>query len=277
MSSVDHAQLCQLLDCFLSQRNSVRQQAEAAFNNLKQSNPDGLIRALLAILREDPKSYVRQQAAVSVRTVLRDFILHRSDFVWTQLTAETKQILKSELLNSLEAEPIKSVWRSVCDTVADLAAELSVAGEWPELNSRLMQLVESSKTTCQAAGLKILGDLVPQLSELIRNNTAGVARIVAACAKSEDADVRYETLCLITSLVQSEPRSVWKHMQAAVPDIIAGLQALLVEESEDLAVCVIYSIYFHHQLHTSDPRMMEFTFCSSVAFQGFFDEACRNC
>lgn len=236
MATVDQVQLCQLLDCFLSKDNNVRQQAEAAFNNLKQTNSDGLIRGLLAILRDSQESHVRQQAAVAIRTVLRDFILHRSDSIWAQLTTETKQVLKTELLYSLEVEPTKAVRRSVCDTVADLAAELSAGGEWEELNGKLMQLVESSKPACQAAGLKILADLVPQLSELIRSNTAGVARIVSATAKSEDPDVRYEALCLITSLVQSEPRSVWKNVQGTLPDIIAGLQALLRDGLDDAAV-----------------------------------------
>lgn len=238
MAGIDKAQLCQLLECFLAKENNVRQQAEAAFNNFKQTNADGLIRGLLAILRENSEGHVRQQAAVAIRSVLRDFILHRADSVWTQLTPDTKQVLKLELLNSLEIEPVKAVRRSVCDTVSDVAAELATAGEWPELNTKLMQLVESPKPQCQAAGLKILGDLVPQLSELIRSNTTGVARIVAACAKSPDPDVRYECLCLVTSLVQSEPRLVWKHVQGALPDIIAGLQQLIQGGNEETAVYV---------------------------------------
>lgn len=237
-SVIDRAQLCQLLEWFLSQENNVRQQAEAAFNSFKQNNPNGLIHGLLSILCENPEIHVRQQAAVAIRTVLRDFILHRTDSVWTQLTAETKEVLKVELLKSLETEPAKTVRRSVCDTVSDLAAELAAAGEWPQLNTKLMHLVENPKPACQAAGLKILGDLVPQLSELIRSNTAGVARIVVACSKSQDADVRYESLCLVTSLVQSEPRSVWKHVQCALPDIMTGLEQLLQTGAEDVAVYV---------------------------------------
>lgn len=228
-------QLCQILGALLSEDNSTRNQAEAAFSSWKKTDADGLLRLLLRVLREVHEDHVRQQAAVVIRNVLRDFIFHRPDSVWPHISAECKQLIKSQLLNVLETEGQKAVRRSICDTVADLAGEL--IGEWPELTVRLMQLVgNNQKPSSQAAGLKILAELVPQLSSLLRANPMGFAHLVASCAKSGDAEVRYECLAFVTSLIMTENRSIWKHLQVITPDMITGLKVLLDQRLDDAAV-----------------------------------------
>lgn len=234
MGTIDYGQLCRILECFSSADNNLRKEAEDAFNSYKETHLDELLLGLVRIMMEHENHHTRGEAAICIRTVLRPFTIENDATLWNRLNPQTKSFVLAELLRSLEHDANGVVRNNVAVTVSVLGARLTSAGEWPELNARLIAMIETDNYALQECGLNILSDIVPHISTVIRKNIGGIHRMISNCAKSRSYSVRCQCLNFISSLVLSEPRSIWKRFQNTLPDLVEGITTKLdVHESDD--------------------------------------------
>lgn len=223
MSTIDYSQLCKILECFTSQDNNLRQNAEAGFNTYKETHFEELLIGLLRIMKEHQDPELRTQAITSIRSMFRTYLTGKSSSEWDRLSPQTKIMLRSYLLHIFENDTDSRVKNSVCVTISVFGGRLASTGDWPELNPKLISMIESDNADAQERALKVLAELVPYVSTVIQKNITGLHRMISVCAKSPSFSVRYQALCFVSAVVLSEPKKIWKKFQDSIPDFLEGL------------------------------------------------------
>eukprot|EP01071_Lankesteria_metandrocarpae_P005302 Lankesteria_metandrocarpae@DN3945_c0_g1_i1.p1 len=240
-----------LLQTRLSTDNQVRRDAEGRLVSIREETPDTFALAVLMIMRQEVDVDSRQSAAVHLKLLLKEDILKtmlagKDDAaspeglalsLWGQLNPTTRQHIKTECLGCLESgEPSKPVRNAICDTVIILGGRLLSEGAWPELQPKIFALLGADDSKLQVSGLQLLSGLFGDLTHAdksVLNNMQIIHHVLLKLMPSPSADVRFECVSLIASIVEMEKRSTWKHLQASVPDILVCVQlAAEVDENE---------------------------------------------
>ena len=147
-----------LIAQLMSPRNEDRGQAEQLFNLCRARHLDTFLLKLVFSLRSSSSPDVRSMAAVLLRKQLGS---------WSQLNIQTQALVKEQLLYSVQQEENHSVSKKLCDTVAEVAANLSEEAPWVELLPFLFQCVNSNSSRLKVSALLIFGQLAqymgPQL------------------------------------------------------------------------------------------------------------------
>ncbi|PVV04701.1 hypothetical protein BB560_000793 [Smittium megazygosporum] len=119
-----------LLQNLLSSDNAIRSQAESSLNQeWALPQPDNLLVGLSYIINQAPDPNIRGFASVLLRRVSLKENFDQADdqnpdantSVWFRVSADTKNIVKTCLLNSLENEQVPDVRNKVCDSISDFA------------------------------------------------------------------------------------------------------------------------------------------------------------
>ena len=134
----DIAQFEQIILALMSPDNNMRNQAEEALRQAKQS-PETLLPAYVQLLRTNQDPQVRSMCAVLLRKAVMQGGTTESGEATSslaRLSAQAKQVVKSELLACIEAETERSIRKKVCDAVGQFGvSELSAnIASWPELH-----------------------------------------------------------------------------------------------------------------------------------------------
>ena len=110
----------------MSSDNATRQQAEIAFNSVKENNPNLVVEALLGQITTSTEESFRSFSSILLRQVLRPLSASVNN-----LTPHSIITLKIALLASLQNEPRPYIKRQISLAVALLASKEHK--EWPEL------------------------------------------------------------------------------------------------------------------------------------------------
>eukprot|EP00918_Siedleckia_nematoides_P003078 GHVU01006965.1.p1 GENE.GHVU01006965.1~~GHVU01006965.1.p1 ORF type:complete len:301 (+),score=51.42 GHVU01006965.1:150-1052(+) len=212
--AMDEATLRQVFEGFASEDANRRTEAENAWKATKESNIDQLVDSTVKILLSPDNSQHRQQAAVSIRTILRDaFTSDETEgsepSSWNKMSAEAKQLLREGLLTGLQKEREKLIRNNICQTVAALALYIMPRKEWPELLPA-MGLMMSHDSTQQAVNAD--GSPKP-----FAENQAACMQAVALKAAAEMMDLAEWTLLFTT------------RRDAATQMIVSGLKSCYIE------------------------------------------------
>ena len=105
-----------LVGALCANDNNIRQQAEQAFNTLKQNNPVQLIASLTELILNCDQEQVRALSAVLLRR-----LFEVKSGVWEKLDAGSQAASKQSLLAAIQKEPKAHVRRKLAHTVSELA------------------------------------------------------------------------------------------------------------------------------------------------------------
>ncbi|XP_033637766.1 importin-5-like isoform X2 [Asterias rubens] len=144
-----------LLGSLMSPDNDVRNQTEAAYDNIPVAvKVPFLIRSFR---NAEVPVEARQMAAVLLRRLISTF----HEQVWPELGTDIKEWVKGELLNGIQQETVPLVQRRICDAAAELARNLvDEDGNllWTEILKFLFECASSQTVGLKESALHIFNN-----------------------------------------------------------------------------------------------------------------------
>ena len=165
----DIAQFEQIILALMSPDNNMRNQAEEALRQAKQS-PETLLPAYVQLLRTNQDPQVRSMCAVLLRKAVMQGGTTESGEATSslaRLSAQAKQVVKSELLACIVSETERHIRKKICDAVGQLG--ISVLSDdmqaWPELLPFMLGATRSGNVPMHEAALTIFNAFSEFISE----------------------------------------------------------------------------------------------------------------
>eukprot|EP00406_Dinophysis_acuminata_P058007 CAMPEP_0179276760 /NCGR_PEP_ID=MMETSP0797-20121207/34745_1 /TAXON_ID=47934 /ORGANISM="Dinophysis acuminata, Strain DAEP01" /LENGTH=1120 /DNA_ID=CAMNT_0020985329 /DNA_START=47 /DNA_END=3409 /DNA_ORIENTATION=+ len=248
MAAPDTSKFVELLQAMSNKENSIRKQAEAMYQQAKQSEPDQLMIGLMAILGTATiDEAVRRQAAVLLRqTVMKG---PEKDFCYARITPQNQQLVAGELLKRFEQEPILRLQKKVGEVVSmlveyvcdrdDPRARLdpSCSTGWPALLPLVFRMADPSTTSsadsCESA-LRLLGDIVPTLKDDIVGAKQQLGQILQLGLSHSSLKLRTAALLLICGIVTETEKTAWAPLVQTAGVAVQVVQQLAQANEEDL-------------------------------------------
>eukprot|EP01053_Blabericola_migrator_P000173 Blabericola_migrator_1__172@NODE_1045_length_5616_cov_254_394125_g719_i0_p1_GENE_NODE_1045_length_5616_cov_254_394125_g719_i0NODE_1045_length_5616_cov_254_394125_g719_i0_p1_ORF_typecomplete_len1112_score264_02Importin_rep_4/PF18808_1/1_8e03Importin_rep_4/PF18808_1/5_2e03Importin_rep_4/PF18808_1/1_7e21Importin_rep_4/PF18808_1/2_2e02Vac14_Fab1_bd/PF12755_7/1_7e03Vac14_Fab1_bd/PF12755_7/4_5e02Vac14_Fab1_bd/PF12755_7/13Vac14_Fab1_bd/PF12755_7/4_3e11Vac14_Fab1_bd/PF12755_7/0_0018Vac14_Fab1_bd/PF12755 len=224
---VDITFIRNILDQSISVDKNARTQATDAFTNLKQAQPNALITLLIEILATDPDVQRRQQAAIAIRTALREFLNVQEENVWLALNEETRTLFKTQLLNLIVSEREKLVRDSIADIVSDVGDLLIPAKKWSELPDAIMTMLAcNDNVDVQIVGMNLCGNLEGHVSDKLVAHMKDLAKMLGERLTQNNPVLQIAVVELVAQIVTKEPREMWRPLEALLPAISQSLVTL---------------------------------------------------
>lgn len=133
--------------------------------------------------------------------------------VWLALTPETKEIVKTTLLQASVAETSKAVKDKICDCIGELAGNLftkkvnEVAEGWSNIDSFVIQASQESDPAKNYTALKIMSTLFTYMSDETSQNIETLYTIFEKALKSDQYEIRFACLEALSTLVSMSDNS----------------------------------------------------------------------
>ena len=182
----DIVQFEQIILALMSPDNNMRNQAEEALRQAKQS-PETLLPAYVQLLRTNQDPQVRSMCAVLLRKAVMQGGTTESGEATSslaRLSAQAKQVVKSELLACIVSETERHIRKKICDAVGQLGVNVLTENiaDWPELMPFMLEATRSGNPSMHEAALIIFSALSEFIAEKLkacappaRADTAAVA------------------------------------------------------------------------------------------------------
>eukprot|EP00923_Selenidium_pygospionis_P007415 GHVN01012702.1.p1 GENE.GHVN01012702.1~~GHVN01012702.1.p1 ORF type:complete len:1220 (+),score=250.88 GHVN01012702.1:149-3808(+) len=249
-----------IINGFSADQAPIRNEAEAAFNQLKANHPNDLAKCVLQVMAEHPDAVTRQAASLNLRTCLREFLREPlevveppspqsapeasgEDVFWGRLSPETQKAICGQLIRQLSNEDARQVRRISCDTASELGSVLLAKNQWPELLPALMTLLSSKEPKHQSSGLRTMAGLEATTHDAVVNTPDKVRHLIDELSQSQDPFVRGDVLLLVSTIIDTEAKSTWK---SVIPkDIILHVTRsieVLAGSYPDLALAYIETL-----------------------------------
>jgi len=232
----DGAAMESLLKALSSIDNNQRNHAEEILEKLK-AHPDACVSQLIRSLRSSPELQSRGLAAVLLRKVLT-----RSDkSLWPTITPQLKETVKSELLNCIKEEPMRSISHKVCDTIAELGAGILEDQGWDQLlptlfNMCVPQTNPADEARLMESALLIFAELARYVIDVLTPHLAAIHGVLKTALAHPSIDVRGAAVAATSVLIQeTQDASMRDGFQDTVPLLLAAIGQALNQGEEQAA------------------------------------------
>lgn len=184
-----------IMSLLINARNDSCVQAEHLINACKQKHPGTLLMRLVHILQHGSEDGLRSMAAV---------LLRKNIGLWPQLDNASQIKVKGQLLSCLVSEAVRSVWKVLCDTIAELAAYIFYEDGWPELLPFLFRCCESKDYTLKEKSLLVIGQVKPHATLDVHMHLDMIKRLICRSLSSSEPDqVHVAALRAFANFIQS--------------------------------------------------------------------------
>jgi importin-5 len=149
--------------------------------------------------------------------------------IWSFLSAETKNTVKTELLNALQQEQQYAIRTKLNDTIADLAAIIVKLGEWPDLLEQLHKFTTSSVSAHRDSALSIFGQLVLLMNKQMEPYFNDIRNLIEMGLKDvAEYHVRLSSMQAVSGFISHGLKGPMKrNFQMLIPLVFAFLQECL--------------------------------------------------
>ncbi|CAI5726213.1 unnamed protein product [Peronospora destructor] len=152
-----------LVAALMSNDNTMRKQAETAYETFKVEQPQTLVANLVQLLRTAPEPEARAFAPVLLRP-----LLEVKAGVYAQLDAAAQANLKAQLLEAVASEPVAHVRRKLGHLIAELAAVSEKHEQaWPELLNVVSALTTNADALLRVTAFDLLAKLAEYASDVL--------------------------------------------------------------------------------------------------------------
>mmetsp|Transcript_5977 Transcript_5977/g.11754 ORF Transcript_5977/g.11754 Transcript_5977/m.11754 type:complete len:1102 (-) Transcript_5977:756-4061(-) len=225
-ASFDGASMEALLRQLQSPDNSIRNQAENAFNATKQQ-PAACMRALVALATGSADEVVRATAAVLLRRSMKD--------LWDGSDDQTRNGVKASLIGAMRTETKAHIRKKVCDTISVLAANTLPEGTWPDLYHLLFQLCSSAVVWERESALYVLSQLIDYLPESIEPHLATLYPLAQEELMVRDLTVSVAALRVVCAVLNTLETSKCRQYGDLIPLLFRPVSAALNAGDEETA------------------------------------------
>lgn len=221
------ASILDLVVALSSNDNTVRRQAEEAFNSTKANNPVQLVASLTELLLKCEQEQIRAFSAVLLRR-----LLEVKGGLWDSLDAGTQASCKQSLLQAIQQEPKAHVRRKLAHTVSELVHNVvSKTGDlnsWPELLPFVMQLFQRPEHQQRENALDMVNKLAEYVGDALLAHVEMVHGMLMQGLGDTSGEVQVAALKATTSILVllEEPQQRQPFIQM-VPMMLQVLGAIL--------------------------------------------------
>lgn len=236
---MDLTSVAKLLDDVLNENSVTRENAQKILEQAKQSHPNELVLALVALAATDALESRRQQAVLYLSRLLTKVVAEdidtgivsdgQMDPCWGALTETTQTTLKREILTA----GFKDSARSVQNVLVDFVTKMSVClhnSTWSDIPQLMLNAVAqgdaSNSQRCFA--LQVLARLSPKIGEFVLSHLTQVGGLLRALFQVNDDKLRLCTIEFILNMVLSGAgtRDLLKALREFCPVIINFIDKL---------------------------------------------------
>lgn len=226
-----------LLVAILHTNNEIRNQAEAAFNNLKKEQPDNCIGALISVLRHSTQEELRSLAIVLLRKCISS-----EDSIFPKLTDASKQAVKSELLGALQEEKVGHIRSKLVYTVSNFVAGLLEENSFPEFIPTMFNWAKNPSPVLRENALGIFNHLssVMLAGPNVDSYLVGFKDVLAANLQDDkNPIVRLAALEATCSVILSLEKKHFAAFQELIGFMMQTIAQLLNNKDEEGASAAI--------------------------------------
>lgn len=244
--SFDFVQFENLLLAVLSNNNASRRDAEKYYLDVIKNQPDQTLQALVHMIRFSENVSSRGLAVIMLRrALLADYAENELQTVasatsaaikriWSFISADTKNIIKTELLNALHQEVQHAVRTKLNDTISDLAALIYKDNQWPDLLEKINALAQSENPLHRQSALSIFGQLVLLLGKSMEPYYNDIRQLIEYGLKDSTIRVRVTAMNATTGFIAHGLKGpIRRHFQAMIPLVFQTLQDCLAQNSNE--------------------------------------------
>lgn len=214
--------------------NTARRAAEAEFN--EATNQKSLCLDALATLAASPvvEQVVRTAAAVLLRRSATE--------LWDGVDEQTKNSVKSKLINGVRAEGRKDIRKKLCDTVSVIGAPLicETPSKWPELIPILFELGNSSLSYERESALYIFSLLTDYVeASIFTPHLSTLKALFHAGLSDSEVSVQIAALRACCSLLNMLDTGACQQFVDLIPLMLRPVPQTIASGEEDDARAAI--------------------------------------
>ncbi|KAJ5067672.1 karyopherin (importin) beta 3 [Anaeramoeba ignava] len=229
MNPQEFQQFEQLLHTLTIPNNKERQEAEDYYHSLFQKNADLCGLYLVSML---------QSSSIKVKMLsmilLRQSIVSKTQNAWKIFSLETKQKIKSKLLEEVQTQP-QVVKKKVANCIAAIGKIELGKGKWNELLQLTTQLIESSDPENVENGLYLIQQLSLTSGKILAKEKESLYEIFSKLIdKSYKISIRYSTLKAVASYVLILSNEDNIPFRKLIPEMIEVINEFLKNGDDDL-------------------------------------------
>ncbi|KAJ3822148.1 armadillo-type protein [Lentinula raphanica] len=193
--------------------------ATAQLNQEYYKNP-ACIPALANIITSSPDQAIRQLAAVE----LRKRVAFNSGSLWTLISQDEREQIKTKFPEYLLAEPSNAVRHSAARVVAAVAAIEVSMGTWPQLLPFLQQTCTSSTASHREVGMFMLYTSLENIVEGFQDQFNSLFQLFSHTVEDpESLEVRITTvraMGVIAQFIDADEKAYLAKFQSLLPGMI---------------------------------------------------------
>lgn len=161
--------------------------------------------------------------------------------LWNALQADTKEFVKSKLLEHLQTETDKTMRSQISDTISDLSSIIASRGEWPDLLDHLIEGIKTGNDDLKESCLLILGQLCSTNIPLMKPYMPGIRDLCASCLNSTSASVRLAVIVSMTGFISATKSKAQRPLfQELIPNILQLIGRSIVENQLEQATSIVH-------------------------------------
>jgi len=231
------AQYEQVILALMSADNSVRDQAEQAYNQAK-AKPDELITVLVTLLANSAKEQVRSLCGVLVRKLfMQSSGKDASTSTLASLSPPVREQMKGQLLMCIGHEPKRNIQKKICDAVGQLGLTLLTEdiNAWPELGPFILTATRGADHALHECAFTILNALSDFVAEKWKSTHAELLQVYKSSLQATfPLSVRNSALKALASFLSAlETPKDRQPFTELVPYMLQTIADALQENAED--------------------------------------------
>ncbi|KAJ3333055.1 hypothetical protein HDU76_011870 [Blyttiomyces sp. JEL0837] len=273
--TVDHiippeaiAELANVVNALLSPNDDRKAAEERLQSDWRVHRIEQLVVGLAQLMSVHESPEVRSLSAILLRRIVTKPPLAQTQAasddddertVWALLPLEIRIVVQEILIRALGQETQMNVRHKICDTISDVADQISMLekaeGEWPQLQQVIMECMKSPDATFRESGLRIVGT-VPHVISAVP--VLEFASTLASSLAMESADVRVSAIqaavYYIQTILEDSDEAPKSKDRSTLTDLIPVMLNTLVSFGDDEAR-LIESIGFLVELAEMEPSL----------------------
>eukprot|EP01132_Coremiostelium_polycephalum_P003634 gene3634-4525_t len=253
-------ELIEVLKLLSSPQNESIKEGEKNYNQLK-ANPDVLVTNLIYLIRASQDPFMREYSPVLLRPLVNPMA---RDTLWPQLSAQTKEVLKTELIASLQTETKESVIHKVTAAICCFASDLVSNNQWPDLLTYLIESTSSPIENLRESSYKIIGSMVADIASLLKPHIPLFKQLVEKGLNDPSPKVKISSLNTLSSLLSADS-SQSAIFQPLLPLMIQTISTAILSNQEKEAQQAILTFII---IADMEPAWFKHDFAST--YKAFF-------
>ncbi|KAF8578209.1 ARM repeat-containing protein [Ramaria rubella] len=237
---------------FIQNLHSLLQQTTAPDTNIIKAATASLSRdyyknplcipALFEIIATSPETNIRQLAAVE----LRKRTSHSSGSLWEAVVQDTRQTIKSRILDVTFSEQNALVRHATARVVAAIAEIEIPLGQWPTLLPSLLQTATSAVVAQRETGAFTLCTILEKTGTEMQEQLPDFFKLFSALAHDNDSlEVRVTSVRALGALaeyIDADEKAAIRQYQEILPNMITVL-GQVIEAGDEKSAREIFDVF----------------------------------